>query len=265
MDRILLTGATGVVGRRVLPLLVSAGHPVTAVGRTPRAAGAASRGGRDTGVDEPPRSGVGPVSRRRDTTWSSTSPRTCRPRCSGCSCAGPGGRTTASAATAPQSSQRRGRGRRSPLHPGVVRANPRGRRRRLDRRAVARQDRALQPHRARAEASAERFSRGGGTGRGAPLRVVLRPGPHAPADAGHGPQGLDAGSRSRPAPTGPPSPTRTPRRRWWPRSERPEASTRSATTNRSPGRSSATSADAPSAQAHRSRFRGGSPSSGSSS
>jgi nucleoside-diphosphate-sugar epimerase len=36
MDRILLTGATGVVGRRVLPLLVSAGHPVTAVGRTPQ-------------------------------------------------------------------------------------------------------------------------------------------------------------------------------------------------------------------------------------
>lgn len=36
MDRILLTGATGVVGRRVLPLLVSAGHPVTAVARTPR-------------------------------------------------------------------------------------------------------------------------------------------------------------------------------------------------------------------------------------
>ncbi len=36
MDRILLTGATGVVGRRVLPLLVSAGHPVSAVGRTPQ-------------------------------------------------------------------------------------------------------------------------------------------------------------------------------------------------------------------------------------
>ena len=36
MERILLTGATGVVGRRVLPLLVSAGHPVTAVARTPQ-------------------------------------------------------------------------------------------------------------------------------------------------------------------------------------------------------------------------------------
>jgi uncharacterized protein YbjT (DUF2867 family) len=35
MNRILLTGATGVVGRRVLPLLVSAGHSVTAVGRAP--------------------------------------------------------------------------------------------------------------------------------------------------------------------------------------------------------------------------------------
>ncbi|HEY1905960.1 MAG TPA: NAD(P)H-binding protein [Myxococcaceae bacterium] len=38
MDRILLTGATGVVGRRVLPLLVSAGHPVSAVSRTPEQA-----------------------------------------------------------------------------------------------------------------------------------------------------------------------------------------------------------------------------------
>src|SRR5215469_11257751 len=36
MDRILLTGATGVVGRRVLPLLISAGHRVTAVARTAR-------------------------------------------------------------------------------------------------------------------------------------------------------------------------------------------------------------------------------------
>ncbi|HET9038480.1 MAG TPA: NAD(P)H-binding protein [Myxococcaceae bacterium] len=38
MDRILLTGATGVVGRRVLPLLVAAGHPVSAVSRTPQQA-----------------------------------------------------------------------------------------------------------------------------------------------------------------------------------------------------------------------------------
>jgi nucleoside-diphosphate-sugar epimerase len=38
MDRILLTGATGVVGRRVLPLLVSAGHPVSAVSRSPEQA-----------------------------------------------------------------------------------------------------------------------------------------------------------------------------------------------------------------------------------
>jgi nucleoside-diphosphate-sugar epimerase len=38
MDRILLTGATGMVGSRVLPLLVSAGHPVSAVSRTPEQA-----------------------------------------------------------------------------------------------------------------------------------------------------------------------------------------------------------------------------------
>lgn len=33
--KILLTGATGVLGRRVVPMLVSQGHHVTAVGRTP--------------------------------------------------------------------------------------------------------------------------------------------------------------------------------------------------------------------------------------
>ena len=44
--RVLVTGATGVVGRRAVPLLVAAGHEVTAVGRSPakrdalRAAGA---------------------------------------------------------------------------------------------------------------------------------------------------------------------------------------------------------------------------------
>lgn len=43
--RILLTGATGVVGRRVVPLLVEAGHRVTAVGRTPEKRGALSRAG----------------------------------------------------------------------------------------------------------------------------------------------------------------------------------------------------------------------------
>jgi nucleoside-diphosphate-sugar epimerase len=30
-----MAGATGVIGRRVVPLLVSAGHRVTALGRTP--------------------------------------------------------------------------------------------------------------------------------------------------------------------------------------------------------------------------------------
>ncbi|HET6567694.1 MAG TPA: NAD(P)-dependent oxidoreductase [Rhodothermales bacterium] len=33
--RIFMTGATGVVGRRAIPLLVAAGHQVTAIGRTP--------------------------------------------------------------------------------------------------------------------------------------------------------------------------------------------------------------------------------------
>jgi 2-alkyl-3-oxoalkanoate reductase len=38
MDRILLTGATGVIGRRVLPILLSAGHAVSAVTRNPEQA-----------------------------------------------------------------------------------------------------------------------------------------------------------------------------------------------------------------------------------
>ena len=33
--RILITGATGVIGRRVVPMLVKAGHHVTAVVRSP--------------------------------------------------------------------------------------------------------------------------------------------------------------------------------------------------------------------------------------
>ncbi|MGH7619155.1 MAG: SDR family oxidoreductase, partial [Gemmatimonadaceae bacterium] len=33
--RILITGATGVIGRRVVPMLVAAGHHVTAVVRSP--------------------------------------------------------------------------------------------------------------------------------------------------------------------------------------------------------------------------------------
>ena len=45
--RIFLTGATGVVGRRVVPLLVQAGHQVTAVGRTPEKRVALSRAGAD--------------------------------------------------------------------------------------------------------------------------------------------------------------------------------------------------------------------------
>jgi nucleoside-diphosphate-sugar epimerase len=43
--RILLTGATGVVGQIALPALIAAGHRVTAVGRTPESrAGLAALG-----------------------------------------------------------------------------------------------------------------------------------------------------------------------------------------------------------------------------
>jgi nucleoside-diphosphate-sugar epimerase len=43
--RIFVTGATGVIGRRVVPLLVSAGHRVTAMGRSPEKRAALERMG----------------------------------------------------------------------------------------------------------------------------------------------------------------------------------------------------------------------------
>ncbi|HEU4643607.1 MAG TPA: NAD(P)-dependent oxidoreductase [Gemmatimonadaceae bacterium] len=43
--RIFVTGATGVIGRRAVPLLVGAGHRVTAVGRTPEKRAALERAG----------------------------------------------------------------------------------------------------------------------------------------------------------------------------------------------------------------------------
>ncbi len=43
--RIFIAGATGVIGRRVIPLLVGAGHQVTAVGRTPEKCAALERMG----------------------------------------------------------------------------------------------------------------------------------------------------------------------------------------------------------------------------
>src|SRR5262245_25201349 len=45
--RIFMTGATGVVGRRAVPLLVQAGHRVTAIGRTPEKREALVRAGAD--------------------------------------------------------------------------------------------------------------------------------------------------------------------------------------------------------------------------
>ncbi len=49
---VFVTGATGVIGRRVVPLLTAAGHTVTAVGRTPEKRAALERAGATaTGVD----------------------------------------------------------------------------------------------------------------------------------------------------------------------------------------------------------------------
>ncbi|MFL6261677.1 MAG: NAD-dependent epimerase/dehydratase family protein [Thermoanaerobaculia bacterium] len=43
--KVFLTGATGVIGRRAIPLLISAGHAVTAVARSPEKASALARSG----------------------------------------------------------------------------------------------------------------------------------------------------------------------------------------------------------------------------
>src|ERR671932_756223 len=43
--QIFVTGATGVIGRRVVPLLLAAGHQVTAVARTPEKSAALERMG----------------------------------------------------------------------------------------------------------------------------------------------------------------------------------------------------------------------------
>ena len=43
--KVFLTGATGVIGRRAIPLLLSAGHTVTAVARSPEKAAALARSG----------------------------------------------------------------------------------------------------------------------------------------------------------------------------------------------------------------------------
>jgi nucleoside-diphosphate-sugar epimerase len=45
--RIFVAGATGVVGRRAVPLLLERGHRVTAVGRTPEKRAALQREGAD--------------------------------------------------------------------------------------------------------------------------------------------------------------------------------------------------------------------------
>jgi nucleoside-diphosphate-sugar epimerase len=46
--KIFVTGATGVIGRRAVPLLIAAGHRVTAVGRTPEKRAALERLGAET-------------------------------------------------------------------------------------------------------------------------------------------------------------------------------------------------------------------------
>src|SRR5262245_17489524 len=43
--KVFLTGATGVIGRRAVPLLISAGHAVTAVARSPERAAELARSG----------------------------------------------------------------------------------------------------------------------------------------------------------------------------------------------------------------------------
>ena len=64
-EKIFVTGATGVVGARAIPLLVAQGHEVTAIGRTPdKRAQLQSLGARGTHPKghEPPVLASGPTS-----------------------------------------------------------------------------------------------------------------------------------------------------------------------------------------------------------
>src|SRR5215207_5105755 len=65
--KIFVTGATGVIGRRVVPALVAQGHAVTAVGRTPeKRARLEAQGARAVAVDLFDRDAVGAAVRGHD-------------------------------------------------------------------------------------------------------------------------------------------------------------------------------------------------------
>src|SRR5262245_1462823 len=60
--RVFITGATGVIGRRVVPMLVKAGHQVSAIGRSPdQRETLAKQGARAVGVDMFDASALRPV------------------------------------------------------------------------------------------------------------------------------------------------------------------------------------------------------------
>ena len=196
MDRILLTGATGVVGRRVLPLLVSAGHRVTAVGRTPeqqellRAVGAnpvsmnlldpasvrAAVEGNDVVVNLATHMPTSMLRMLLPPVLAGERPHPPR------GVRHPGQRRDRRPASVASS---RNRSRRSTRTAG-----------RLDRRALAPPSGALQPHRARCRGLGGAFRASGATG------VVLRfawfygPDPMLRQDPGRSAEGLGAGSRS---------------------------------------------------------------------
>ncbi len=65
--RVFLTGATGVVGRRLIPVLIREGHAVTAVARSPEKKAAVARAGATpSGVDLFDRDGLEAAVRRHD-------------------------------------------------------------------------------------------------------------------------------------------------------------------------------------------------------
>lgn len=72
--RIYVAGATGVIGRRLVPLLVAAGHQVTGAARTPEGAERLrAQGASAVGVDAFDAAGVHARSRTQPRTPSSTS------------------------------------------------------------------------------------------------------------------------------------------------------------------------------------------------
>ena len=160
--RIFVTGATGVLGSRAVPLMLEAGHEVTAVGRSPEKRALLERqGARAVDVDLFNLDAVRRAVRHAEIICSLADPPFRRPSSHGSAVVmARDGPRPASRLGGP-GRRRAGRGHGPAPGPGVVRADLRRRRGRVARRVL---DSAYRPVRScglDAEADAARFARAG--------------------------------------------------------------------------------------------------------